>query len=505
MKFIDLFLDRITMYRVVLYYLIVLLAVAAVFGFFGIIKINPIILVFSTAFLIAVSWITNQVFARTFNAPTNIESVYITALILALIINPIKSPHDLAFIFWVAVLSMASKYILAIGRIHIFNPAAIAVVIVALGINAPVSWWIGTPAMLPFVLIGGLLVVKKIRKKDLMLSFFATAIATFSIFDFISGSNILISFQRIIFDSAIFFFAFVMLTEPITTPPTKNLQIIYGTLVGFLFALQVHIGNFYPTPEIALCIGNIFSFIVSPKYKLMLKLKDKIQYGTDIINFNFLLDKKIVFVPGQYMEWTIPHNSPDSRGNRRYFTIASSPTEDNLKLGVKFYQNGSSFKNKMAALDGSAPIVGTGLAGEFTLPRDKDQKCVFIAGGIGITPYRSMFKYLIDTKQKRPIILFYSNKKESEIAYKDIFDQAEKELAIKTVYVLTEQDYIPANWTGKRGRMNPQMIAEEVPDYMERIFYLSGPHTMIEGFEKVLKEMGVKNKNIKKDLFPGLV
>ncbi len=80
-----------------------------------------------------------------------------------------------------------------------------------------------------------------------------------------------------------------------------------------------------------------------------------------------------------------------------------------------------------------------------------------------------------------------------------------EELAIKTVYVLTEQDYIPANWTGKRGRMNPQMIAEEVPDYMERIFYLSGPHTMIEGFEKVLKEMGVKNKNIKKDLFPGLV
>jgi len=122
LNFIDNFLNRITMYRLVLYCLLGLLAVAMVFGFFGILPYNPIYILGSAVFITAICLVTNIVFSKVFNAPTNVESVYITALILALIITPLTpvnlSQHIL-FLFWASVWAMASKYIFAIGKKHI--------------------------------------------------------------------------------------------------------------------------------------------------------------------------------------------------------------------------------------------------------------------------------------------------------------------------------------------------------------------------------------------------
>lgn len=505
MNFLDSLLNSVTMYRLILYYLIGLLITALLFSILKILPFNPLSLILSTLFVTVVCWVTNKVFSDTFNAPTNIESVYISALILALIISPITSFQDAWLFFWAGVLCMASKYIFALHKKHIFNPVAIAVVLTSIGFNGSASWWVGTFALSPFVFIGGFLVVRKIRREDLVFSFFGTALATIMVFTILSGGNILNTMQHLFLDSSLLFLAFVMLTEPLTTPPTKSLQIIYGSLVGFLFAPQINIAGIYSTPELALCIGNIFSYIVSPKYKLLLRLKEKIQYGSDILDLHFSLDKKLAFAPGQYMEWTVPHPRPDSRGNRRYFTIASSPTEETLRLGVKFYLNGSSFKRTLANLDGNTTIVGAQLAGDFTLPKDPRAKCVFIAGGIGITPFRSMIKYLIDIKQPRPIILFFANKIAGEIVYSDVFEQAKAELGIKTVYTLTDQTAIPQGWQGRVGRVDARMIQQEIPDYMERVFYLSGPHQMINGYEKILREMGIKERQIKKDFFPGFV
>lgn len=493
------------MYRLILYYLIGLLVIAFIFSFLNILPFNPWSLVFSTLYMICVCWVTNKIFSKVFDAPTNLESMYISALILALIISPISSFQEVLLFFWAGVLTMASKYIFAINKKHIFNPVAIAVVLTAIGFNGSASWWIGTSVMAPFVFIGGLLVIRKIRREDLMYGFFVAAFMTIAVFVLLSGGNIVSTWQHLFFDSSLLFLAFAMLSEPLTTPPTKRLQIIYGVIVGFLFAPQLHIAGIYSTPELALCVGNIFSYVVSPKFKVRLRLKEKIQFGSDILDFNFFLDKRLAFVPGQYMEWLVPHQHPDSRGNRRYFTIASSPTEDTLHLGVKFYPGGSSFKKRLANLDGNTPIIGGQLAGDFTLPKNVQEKCVFIAGGIGITPFRSMIKYLIDIKESRPIILFYANKVSGEIVYADVFEQARQELGIKTVYTLTNQGAIPQGWKGRVGRVDAQMIKEDVLDYIERVFYLSGPYAMVTGYEKTLREMGIKDNQIKKDFFPGFV
>jgi len=299
------------------------------------------------------------------------------------------------------------------------------------------------------------------------------------------------------------FFAFVMLTEPMTTPPTKSGQVAYGLLTGFLFAPAVHIGSVYSTPELALVAGNLFSYLISPKLKLILRLKDRIEIATDSCDFVFSADRKFRFKPGQYMEWTLAHESPDNRGIRRFFTLASSPTEAEIRLGVKFYDQSSSFKVAMMAMDTGDAIVASQLAGDFFLPRNKRQKLVFIAGGIGVTPFRSMVKWLIDTGDQRDVTLFYFNRAEPDIAYREVFDQARASLGLKVIYALNDRKAVPPGWPGLVGRLSPAILAREVPDYQERLFYISGPRAMVLSYEAVLQELGVARKRIKVDYFPG--
>ncbi|HBO97684.1 MAG TPA: oxidoreductase, partial [Candidatus Omnitrophica bacterium] len=130
-------------------------------------------------------------------------------------------------------------------------------------------------------------------------------------------------------------------------------------------------------------------------------------------------------------------------------------------------------------------------------------KLVFIAGGIGITPFRSMIKYLLDMDERRDIILLYSNFKPDDIIYKDIFDQAGKRLGIKTVYTITDKP-CPKDWAGENCFIDEAMIKKAVPDYKERTFYLSGSHNMVVAFSEILPKMGVKKSRIKSDFFPGL-
>lgn len=452
-------LDKITMYRLVLYFLLVL-------SLFGFLFQPPVYFGLSLLFILSVSWLTNNLFSRVFNAPTNLESVYISALILALIITPAKSLSDLMFLFWAAVLTQASKYILALNKKHIFNPVAAAVLITSLVLGRSATWWIATPWTLPIILIGGLLIVKKLRRWEMITSFL--------VFSILFSLNL-----RFITHTPLFFFAFVMLTEPLTAPTTKIWQIIFGGLVGILFSLKSF------TPEMALILGNIFAYLVSSKQKLLLTLREKIQIAPDIYDFIFETKQKLNFVPGQYLEWTLPQRSPDSRGNRRYLTIASAPTEENIRIGVKYYNNSSSFKKTLLSLN--TQIMASQLAGDFTLPKDSKVKLAFVAGGIGITPYRSMIKYLIDTKQTRDIILIYINKTADEIVYKDILEY------IKVVYVNTSEV----------GHLNSQMILDNVSDIKDRVWYISGPHNMVSATEDLLKSMNIKH--IKTDFFPGLV
>jgi len=126
-----------------------------------------------------------------------------------------------------------------------------------------------------------------------------------------------------------------------------------------------------------------------------------------------------------------------------------------------------------------------------------------MAGGIGITPFRSMIRYLVDHNEERPITLLYSNRTAPEIVYADLLEEARNQLGIKTVYTLTDLRCVPADWQGGIGRVDAEMIAKTVPDYRERTFYLSGPRSLVVGFEDVLRNIGIPRRRIKTDFFPG--
>ena len=506
MKTIDNILNKITMYRVILYALIFLNIVALVLSYFGKLSFEPQALLYSTSVILVVGILTHTLFSKVFSVETNAESTYITSLILALIITPPLLDQFvtiLPFLAWVSIWSVAVKYIVSIYGKHIFNPVAFAVALTALTINESASWWIGTLYMFPFVFVTGLLIIRKVRRFDVFVSFVIFAIASMLVGSF--GKVEIISFaKQVFFDSPIIFFATFMLSEPITMPPNRKTRIVYGFITGILYAPFIHIGQIFSTPELALCIANIFSWMASPKSRYVLTLESKNKIARDTGEFVFSSNKKVQFKAGQYMEFTLGHDRQDSRGNRRYFTIASSPTEENIILGIKFdKKRSSSFKRALAELDEGKTVLAGQIAGDFILPENKKEKLCFIAGGIGITPFRSMITYMLDKNEERDINLLYCCKRYDELAYSHLLHRATTHLNLKTASTLTDLDNIPEDWDGYKGFIDVGMVLEEVPDYAERTFYISGPNSLVVAMKKILLEIGVKKNRIKTDYFPG--
>lgn len=506
---IDNFLNKVTMYRLLLYYLGGLLVAAFVIGLFGTLSFHSFALLGSTALLLGACWGINYVLARIFTVPVNHESSIITALILALLITPQFDSYGIVFVLAASGLAMASKYILTIKNVHIFNPAAVAVALTALSAQQSASWWIGTATLLPFVVIGGLLVVRKTQREAMVLSFFgATFIAT-ALFAVFGHNDVVTALTRAATASPVFFLGFVMVTEPLTSPGTTKKQALFGALVGLLVPPQVHIFSVYSSPEIALLVGNIFAFIVNPRARVVPTLTQRVKVATNTYDFVFTTSQPVDYRPGQYMEWTLPHDAVDSRGNRRYLTLASSPTEDTLRVGVKFYTPSSSYKTAMLAMTNHTPIVATQVAGDFVMPRDTTQKLVFIAGGIGVTPFRSMVTYLLDTHEQRDVTMLYAAHSRGDIAYRDVFERARTQLGMATTYIVSsrseQESELPVSqhpyW--RDGAIDAQTITETIPDYRERLFYISGSHQMVVAVKAALAQLGVPKRHIKTDYFPG--
>jgi ferredoxin-NADP reductase len=501
----DRWLNRVTMYRLVIGYLTALLGVAVIASWRGLLAYPPVAIVATAAIAVTACVAINSLFAETFGAPVNHDSAAITGLILALIVGPAQTPDDYVFLGWAATLAMASKYILAWRHVHLFNPAAIALVATGLCAGQTASWWVGTATLTPFVIAGGVLLTRKIGRGDLVGTFLWATMFTTLAWSALEGKAFPQALQRGVVDSPLWFLGFVMLTEPVTTPPTRRRQIAYGLLAGVLCVPQLHLGSFYLDPEFALVVANAGAIPLRSWSKRRLELVRSVAVSPDVIDFFYAPSPPLAYQPGQYLEWTLAHDHPDRRGMRRYFTLASSPTERTLRIGVKFAERGSSYKRAMVAHGwrGEA-IVAAHVAGDFTLPRDPKRKLAFIAGGIGITPFRSMAKYLTDRGEKRDIVVLYANRRAEDILYRDVFAAAQRAFGLRPVAVLSDASSAPPGWAGVAGRIDAALIARQIPDYPERLFYVSGSPALVESVQRALRDLGVKPDRIKTDWFAGL-
>ena len=262
------FLGRISISRLTLYFLLALLGAASVLAGLRLLPYALADLGFSALLILAVCWAVNAAFARVFAARSNPELVLITALILILVITPF-GPADrsaIGFALFASAWAMASKYILPPGGRHFFNPAAFGMALAALALDTSVSWWIGGSLyLLPFMVVGGALILRKMRCYDLVLSFAAAVLGTVAV---TAGGDVQTALGQVAFHSMFLFFAFVMLTEPRTAPLGRTRRIATGVLVGVLFAPEVHLGTFYFTPELALLVGNVFAILSNPRRRM---------------------------------------------------------------------------------------------------------------------------------------------------------------------------------------------------------------------------------------------
>jgi glycine betaine catabolism B len=255
---------RVLTYRLALYYLAAIVLAAFVLSVAGIVHQSPLNLAFSAAVALLTCLTVNWVFARAFGAGSNWESVSISALIITLIITP-AAPTDFAgvgFLVLVSAWAMASKYMVAISKRHLFNPAAFGAALMGITLHHPVSWWVGDNAvLLPVIILGGALMLTRLRYTEMVAAFAVVVLGITIAYGNLSLTGVSRSFSMMGIHSMFCFFGLVMLTEPRTVPVGRWRQIVHGAFVGFLFSPFTHIGSYYFTPEVAILCGNLFTFL----------------------------------------------------------------------------------------------------------------------------------------------------------------------------------------------------------------------------------------------------
>lgn len=223
-----------------------------------------------------------------------------------------------------------------------------------------------------------------------------------------------------------------------------------------------------------------------------------VHIAENINTFWFKPDHTPRYTAGQFIELTLPHPNADNRGQKRWFTLSSSPSEELVSITTKFAsQNGSSFKRTLANLKPGDQVHMSETMGDFVLPKDKTAKLIFVAGGIGVTPIRSMVKWMTDTHEARDVHVLYAANSPGDFAFLDIFE------ASKVNLIRTVKD-APKGWDGEIGRLSAERIMNLIGDpHGNTYVYLSGPEPMVEQLVDDLKKAGFNKKRLVTDYFPG--
>ncbi len=213
-----------------------------------------------------------------------------------------------------------------------------------------------------------------------------------------------------------------------------------------------------------------------------------------IWSFHFLIDQPYTYVAGQFIEMTLPHASADERGEKRWFSLSSAPHESLISITTKQAYPGSSFKKALFDLSAGDTANISEPMGDFVLPKDASRPLLFIAGGIGITPFRSMFSELAFASQQRPIKFVYGVAAEDEIIFTEVLKAAGQHA---TIFVETPA----AEWGGERGSLNASAIIGLDKPSSDALVYLSGPEPMVEVLRDELITQGVAEQQLVVDYF----
>jgi ferredoxin-NADP reductase/nitrite reductase/ring-hydroxylating ferredoxin subunit len=257
--------------------------------------------------------------------------------------------------------------------------------------------------------------------------------------------------------------------------------------------------------------------------ELTLIKKDKVE-GTDVMSFKFsnqndqVQDKPLIdYTAGQFAFFDIGEVYNDPKGPIRHFTISSSPTENFIMFSTRIRD--SPYKKRLSTLERGAKVKVRGPEGKFVLHEDYSKPAVFLSGGIGVTPFRTMIKYATDKQLPVKIIMFDSNRNQDNILFKKEFDDWESiNKNLKIIYTISEKDQHDQSssssslsrasyWKGEYGRIDKAMILKHIEDnniLNNSIFYICGPPGMLKAMQTLLQEeLEIPKERIKIEEFTG--
>jgi len=211
----------------------------------------------------------------------------------------------------------------------------------------------------------------------------------------------------------------------------------------------------------------------------------------DVKEFVFEADPPLTWQAGQYMHYVLPHDNADDRGEERWFTISSAPTEGEIRITTRIDgEHSSSFKRALQRLQPGDTIEADGPEGDFTVT-DPSRNYIFVAGGIGITPLRSILVEADRKGQQLHVQLLYPNRT-AEIPFKDELNALQaKNPNLRVQYIVQPE------------RLTPELLQQTIQATENPIIYISGPEPMVKSLAAEIEQMGVSKDDLKTDDFPG--
>ncbi len=230
---------------------------------------------------------------------------------------------------------------------------------------------------------------------------------------------------------------------------------------------------------------------------------DRERVGSDVMIIRLKKPEGYRYLAGQFCSIMVPDiGFRDDRGLRRTFSIASSPLEEDLLFAMKTSE--SAAKKTIAEMPPGTDLTIESPLGTLTLPEETAVPLIFLAGGVGITPFRSMMRYSADAKSGHSITLFYSSQTPEETPFLAELQQIPgRSKQIAAIITMTRVGEDKSRWSGLTGRVTPDMIKEGCKEWDRAAYFIAGPPGMTSALNQTLQGMNIPSERIKTELFAG--
>lgn len=233
------------------------------------------------------------------------------------------------------------------------------------------------------------------------------------------------------------------------------------------------------------------------------RLLDRRDVAEGTMAFRFEKPAGWTFKAGQFVDMTlISPPETDAEGDTRSFSLASAPFEDTLMVATRLRD--TAFKRTLRAMSPGTDVRVEGPFGNLTLHNNPARPAVFMSGGIGITPIRSILENAARQRLPHRIFLFYSNRRPEDAPFLEELTALERENPnYRLIATMTKVEESRRPWRGETGSITRDMLARYLKDAASAIYYITGPGGMVAGLRTVLQSAGVDDDDVRTEEFTG--